>query len=192
MTEITVREIGMVHRMVQRITAGWGPSPWREDLLGSGMLGLVEAADRFDPDRGAPFMAVASINARGRMLDMLRRERKGGRNVGERCRADTPGGEQILVARDPAAAPPPSRVSSLESTLTRRELIRALHAAINALPSRERTALRGRVIEGRTSDDLAAELGVSRRGVNLMCARARRRIRERLAEYGDVAAELLC
>jgi len=191
MTEITAREIGMVHRLVQRITAGWGPSPWRDDLVGSGLLGLAEAAERFDPDRGAPFMAVASINARGRMLDMLRRERRGGRRVGDRCPSETPGGEQILVARDPAAAPPPGRVSSMESTLTRRELIQALHAAINALPARERRALRGRTIEGRTSDDLAAELGVSRRAVNLMCARARGRIREQLAEFGDVAAELL-
>jgi DNA-directed RNA polymerase specialized sigma24 family protein len=38
---------------------------------------------------------------------------------------------------------------------------------------------------------VAEELGVSRRAVNLMCARARGRLKERLAHLGDVALELL-
>ena len=191
MQEITGREIGMVYRLAQRLTAGWGPVPWRDDLVGSGLLGLTEAAGRFDPNRGAPFMAVASISARGRMLDMLRRERRGGHRVDQRTSPETPGGEQVLIVRDPAAAPPTGRASSLESTLTRRELVRALRAAIEALPHRERQAITGTVLEGRPTSMIAEELGVSRRAVNLMCARARRRLRGNLAHLGDLAAELL-
>lgn len=188
--EITGQEIGMVRRLAHRLTAGWGSVPWREDLVGSGLLGVAEAAGRFDPDRGAPFMAMAAISARGRMLDLLRRERRGALNVGARTRPDTPGGEQILVARDPAAAPPKPHVSSLESTLTRREMIRALRAAIESLPHREREALRGCVLEGRPTADIAAELGVSRRAVNQICARARARLKTRLAHLGEAGAEL--
>ncbi len=191
MMEITVREIGMVHNLARRMTAGWGPTPWRDDMVGSGLLGLTEAAGRFDPARGVPFLAVAAISARGRMLDMLRRERRGARCVDGRAQADGPGGQQILVARDPAKAPPSTRASSLESTLTRRELVAALREAIDTLPSRERYALTACVLEGRPTADLAEELGVSRRAVNLMCTRARRRLKERLAHLGDVAASLL-
>ncbi len=191
MTEITVREIGMVHNLARRMTAGWGPTPWRDDMVGSGLLGLTEAAGRFDPSRGVPFLAVAAISARGRMLDMLRRERRGARCVDGRAQPDGPGGQQILVARDPAMAPPPARTSSLESTVTRRELVAALREAIDTLPPRERYALTACVLEGRPTADLAQELSVSRRAVNLMCTRARRRLKERLAHLGDVAAALL-
>jgi RNA polymerase sigma factor (sigma-70 family) len=191
MTEITVREIGMVYNLARRMTAGWGPTPWRDDMVGSGLLGLTEAAGRFDPERGAPFLAVAAISARGRMLDMLRKERRGARCVGARAQPDGPGGQQILVARDPATAPPMPRTSSLESTLTRRELVAALREAIDTLPPRERRALTACVLEGQPTADLAAELGVSRRAVNLMCTRARRRLEARLSHLGDVAKELL-
>ena len=191
MQGITNREIGMVHRLAQRMTTRWRPTPWREDMVGSGLLGLAEAAVRFDPDRGAPFMVMAAISARGRMLDMLRRERRGATCVGTRTRPEVPGGEQVLMARDPAAAPPPARATSLESTITRRELIRELREAIDGLPDRERRALKACVLEGRPTAEVAEELDVSRRAVNLMCARARRRLKERLAHLGDVAMELL-
>ena len=189
--EITGREIGMVQRMAQRFSTNWGHMAWRDDLVGSGLLGVVEAAGRFDPARGAPFPAVAAITARGRMLDALRKESRGARCVGARTRPDTPGGEQVLMVRDPGSAPPPSHKSSFESTLTRRELVRALRDAIETLPPRERTALRGCLLEGRPSADLAEELGVSRRAVNLMCARAKLRLREQLKDLGDVIGELL-
>jgi len=189
--EITNREIGMVYRLAQRLTAGWGPVPWRDDLVGSGLMGLAEAAGRFDPGRGTPFMAMAAISARGRMLDMLRRERRGARAIAHRTHPDTPGGEQILLARDPACAPPPPRASSLESVLTRREMVHALRQAIDALPPLERSALQACVLEGRPTADLAAELGVSRRAINLRCTRARRRLKERLAHLGETAVDLL-
>ncbi len=191
MIEITRREISMVYRLAQRMTAGGGSISWREDLVGSGLLGLAEAAGRFDPGRGAPFMAMAAISARGRMLDMLRRENRGVRCIGERTRPDTPGGEQILVVRDPATAPPLPRTSSIESTLTRREMVSALRTALDSLPSRERYTLKACVLEGRPTAELAEELGVSRRAINLMCARGRRRLKEHLAHLGDAASDLL-
>lgn len=43
-----------------------------EDLEGYGMIGLLEAIDRFDPDRGIPFEAFARLRIRGAMYDYLR------------------------------------------------------------------------------------------------------------------------
>jgi len=48
------------------------PSVRAEDLEGYGMVGLLEAIDRYDPDRGIPFEAFARLRIRGAMYDYLR------------------------------------------------------------------------------------------------------------------------
>src|SRR4051794_17315324 len=45
----------------------------REDLVAAGMLGLTEAAERYDGSRTEPFIAFAEKRIRGAVLDELRR-----------------------------------------------------------------------------------------------------------------------
>jgi len=45
----------------------------REDLVAAGMLGLIEAAERYDDTRQEPFLAFAEHRIRGAVLDELRR-----------------------------------------------------------------------------------------------------------------------
>jgi len=45
----------------------------REDIVAAGMLGLIEAADRYDSSRQEPFLAFAEHRIRGAVLDELRR-----------------------------------------------------------------------------------------------------------------------
>ena len=45
----------------------------REDIVSAGMLGLIEAADRYDDTRAEPFLAFAEHRIRGAVLDELRR-----------------------------------------------------------------------------------------------------------------------
>jgi RNA polymerase sigma factor for flagellar operon FliA len=45
----------------------------REDLIAAGMVGLIEAADRYDGKRQEPFLAFAEHRIRGAVLDELRR-----------------------------------------------------------------------------------------------------------------------
>ena len=45
----------------------------REDIVSAGMLGLIEAADRYDVARAEPFLAFAEHRIRGAVLDELRR-----------------------------------------------------------------------------------------------------------------------
>jgi RNA polymerase sigma factor for flagellar operon FliA len=45
----------------------------REDLVAAGMVGLIEAADRYDGSRAEPFLAFAEHRIRGAVLDELRR-----------------------------------------------------------------------------------------------------------------------
>lgn len=43
-----------------------------EDLVGYGMIGLINAIDRFDPSRGIRFEAFATARIRGAVIDQLR------------------------------------------------------------------------------------------------------------------------
>lgn len=45
----------------------------REDIVSAGMLGLIEAAERYDGTRQEPFLAFAEHRIRGAVLDELRR-----------------------------------------------------------------------------------------------------------------------
>jgi RNA polymerase sigma factor FliA len=45
----------------------------REDIVAAGMLGLIEAAERYDESRQEPFIAFAEHRIRGAVLDELRR-----------------------------------------------------------------------------------------------------------------------
>jgi len=56
-------------RMARRCP-DWLP---REDLVAAGMIGLIEAANRFDSSRKEPFFAFAEHRIRGAVLDELRR-----------------------------------------------------------------------------------------------------------------------
>jgi RNA polymerase sigma factor for flagellar operon FliA len=71
-TQIIEDYAGLV-RLVARKVACHLP-PWIEldDLIGAGILGLIEAIDRFDPTRDNGFKTYAEHRVRGAMLDYLR------------------------------------------------------------------------------------------------------------------------
>ena len=45
----------------------------RDDLVAAGLLGLTEAAERYDGSRNEPFLVFAEKRIRGAVLDELRR-----------------------------------------------------------------------------------------------------------------------
>jgi len=59
----------------------------RDDAESAGLLGLVEAADRFDPSRGVPFDAFARRRVQGAVLDFLRGEDPLSRDERKKVRA---------------------------------------------------------------------------------------------------------
>jgi RNA polymerase sigma factor for flagellar operon FliA len=64
----------LVNREVFKVLALMPPnSVSREDLFGYAYLGLVEAASRFDPNRGVPFDAFATFRIRGAIYDGLKK-----------------------------------------------------------------------------------------------------------------------
>lgn len=78
----------------------------REDLVSAGMVGLIEAADRYDDSRQEPFISFAEHRIRGAILDELRRGdimprrvRQLARKIGEAIKELEKDGEQASEQR---------------------------------------------------------------------------------------------
>lgn len=62
----------LVKYVVDRLRLSLPPSVERDDLIGYGTIGLLEALDRFDDSRGVKFETYAVTRIRGAILDALR------------------------------------------------------------------------------------------------------------------------
>jgi RNA polymerase sigma factor for flagellar operon FliA len=70
---IILEHVPLLHHIVGRMTIDAPGRVEREDLLGYGMLGLIAAADSFEPERGLKFSTHAFTRIRGAILDELRK-----------------------------------------------------------------------------------------------------------------------
>ena len=169
----------MVHGLAARLRRELSLHGELDDLVAFGFGGLLEARQRFDPARGVRFQTFAYHRVRGAMLDGVRKMAYLPRRAHERLResAETP-----PTAR-PRAAPTPldkvfARVSaglttagplhgslgdeSPERKLLKDESITRLLGALAGLSDRQRKLVRGYYFEGRSLDDIAGELGISK------------------------------
>ncbi len=67
-----IKHLPRVKRIVERIVIYLPPNVDKDDLMQAGAVGLIEAIDRFDPDRGNKFMTYASYRIKGAVLTELR------------------------------------------------------------------------------------------------------------------------
>ena len=67
-----VEHLPLVKRVVSRMDCK-DPSMDGEDLFSIGVMGLMEAAERFDESKNIPFEAYAAIRIKGAVMDELRR-----------------------------------------------------------------------------------------------------------------------
>lgn len=71
--DFTIRYAPLVKRIAHHLLARLPASVQLDDLLQSGMLGLLEAKNNFDAGKGASFETFAGIRIRGAMIDEIRR-----------------------------------------------------------------------------------------------------------------------
>jgi len=63
----------LVKRIAYHLMSRLPASVQVDDLIQAGMIGLIEASRKFDPEQGASFQTYAGIRIRGAMLDEIRR-----------------------------------------------------------------------------------------------------------------------
>lgn len=70
--ELIEEHLSLVKHIVFQVAVHFPRHVEREELARAGALGLVEAAQRYSPDRGIPFQRFAARRVRGAMLDAVR------------------------------------------------------------------------------------------------------------------------
>ena len=196
---VTQDQHTMVRTLASRLRRELSLAGELEDLVAYGFGGLLEAQRKFDASRGVRFNTYAYHRVRGAMLDGVRKMAPLPRRAAEEVRAQ---------ARAPLTAAPTSldraftRISANltaatplhgrygdqtpESLLIRQESIVCLLRALERLPKRHRLIVRWRYFEGRTIDDAARELGISKSWASRLHTQALDRLRAEL-ETGDRA-----
>jgi RNA polymerase sigma factor for flagellar operon FliA len=70
--EILLEHMSQIRYIAQRISAKLPASVELDDLISAGMIGLIDALDKYDPSRGVKFKTYAELRVRGAILDSLR------------------------------------------------------------------------------------------------------------------------
>lgn len=73
LTAVVVRYAPLVKRIAHHLLLRMPASVQIDDLIQSGMIGLLEAAKKYDVSKGASFETYAGIRIRGSMLDEVRK-----------------------------------------------------------------------------------------------------------------------
>jgi RNA polymerase sigma factor (sigma-70 family) len=147
-----------------------------EDLVSAGVIGLIEAVDRFDDGRGVSFGTFAYPRIRGAILDEARRHAAVAAPRSEPALSlddpvsDADGALSLAeVTPDPAAPAPAPRAELVE-----------LLAAVDALPEREREMLKLDAT-GFSVTEIATAHSCSVSRASQLLAQARVRLRDRTA-----------
>lgn len=113
-----------VNRLAQRLPS----SVDREELVQSGVLGLIDAARRFDPARGCSFATYCETRIRGAVLDQLRELDWAPRSVRESARS-LDRARRAIEQREGRAAESEELEDQLGLTPERFEALRSLLSA---------------------------------------------------------------
>lgn len=69
---LTTEYLPLVEKIARNVARKTPQSVSLDDLIGAGTLGLVDAASRFDPNRGDQFRSFVESRVRGAMIDEIR------------------------------------------------------------------------------------------------------------------------
>lgn len=158
------------------------------DLVNEGNIGLVRAADRFDPDRGVRFISYAHFWVRRAMVNAITRHDVRplpGEPPPRPLSLDhaVPGGARTL-----AELLPDERAPEPGAGVVRERLRDAIEASLSDLPPREREVVRRYFGLGsecaETLAEISADLGVSRERVRQLKDQGLSRLRAGAERHG--------
>jgi RNA polymerase sigma factor (sigma-70 family) len=142
------------------------------DLVSEGSIGLVKAARDFDPSRGVPFRAYATLRVRGAVKDAIRtyvrRARLEDGSFAQTSSLDAP---EFDDDTSPRELPDPR--ATVEEQVIARETLRA----VAALPKREAAVVYRNAVLGEHLADIGRDLGISESGAHRLAARGVARLK---------------
>lgn len=130
-----------------------------DDLASAAFLGLIDAVDRFEPGRGVPFEAYASLRIRGAMIDELRRVSQRSRNASAE---ETPRTLSLddLVDNDQLHIVGATE-DDIHESFEHEDLRGRVEGALAGLPPRQREVLARYYADALTLREAGVRMGIS-------------------------------
>jgi len=142
------------------------------DLVQEGTVGLIEAAENFQPDRGVAFSLFATHRIRGRILNYL--EREGKLNW---VYMDSPVDAEKATLGDTLV----DTAAAVSDQAEHNYLLEQLRSAMGRLPEREQVVLSGVYLDDQQPKELADKLNLSLSHVYRLQKQGIRRVRGMLS-----------
>ena len=143
------------------------------DLFQEGVVGLVEAVERFEPQRGFKFSTYARFRIRGRALTYLQKHVKHPQNISENDQL------ALLMANlaDESADPNEQAEDSF--------LLERIYECVNVLPEKEKAAFEAVVLLEEEPKQVARRMKISRSYLSRLLKKSWKRIRDMLSDIRD-------
>ncbi|WP_378950976.1 sigma-70 family RNA polymerase sigma factor [Pelosinus sp. sgz500959] len=145
------------------------------DMIQEGTVGLIEAVEKYDHQRGVAFSLYAMHRIRGRMLNYMEREGKLGLLSIDGALSDG----QDSTFRDLLI----DRQAEVASQAERNYLVEQVKNAMDRLPTNEHAVLSGVFLEDREPKQLAESLDMSLSHIYRLQKQGIRRVRGMLSKF---------
>lgn len=190
---LITEHMGMAKRIARAFARRLPPSVCVDDLESIALVGLSEAALRYDTSRDEPFGAFAAKRMRGAILDELRRldphSRRERREIEEAAARGEATEQRMLVAYDDAwCAANDNERESRAHEIDHGRLVRALESALEALPTRERDVVDMYYGQAMSLQEIGAAYGVTESRACQLRGRAVKKLRGMLRDGGPAPA----
>lgn len=174
--------IDFVRKIVIGMTRHFPSHVDRDELIGEGLLHLVEAKNRLDSSRSVTSDDYVGARVRGAVVDSLRRldptvrsrKRRTQHDIDHRPLFIVFDADEVRLAVDQQHKSAVDRMQQNEDeTLS----IKQLYQALDTLPQREYEVIVRRFFNGEDLEEIGKELGVSSSRVSQLSFRALRQLR---------------
>ena len=166
------RYSGMAARMARRLHPAGINTVSPEDLESAGVIGLIDAVDRYQPERGVPFEAYAALRVRGAVLDELRAA-TGGRPSETPARVSL---DELLEAGD-HTLPATDEIGAQRAA---EDLAVRVESALRYLPDRQREVIARYYGQSLNMRETGETMGVSEARASQLHTRAIANLRRAL------------
>ena len=143
------------------------------DLVQEGTIGLIEAAENYEPARGVAFSLYATHRIRGRMLNYLEKEGKVS-GVSIELPWNTVDGLSIADTLEDSAVP-------VAEVAEKNFVLEQMRLALDRLPAKERLALNGVYIDEQEPGKVALALQITPSHLSRLQKQGIRRVRGMLS-----------
>jgi RNA polymerase sigma factor for flagellar operon FliA len=188
-----VRWLPLVQSIVNRFAKRLPPQVDRGDIFQAGVIGLMQAVDRFDTTRGNVFTSYAVPYIRGAILDELRDRDWVTRGAHERFRKRRQSDANAHLIRQVRLSLESNSVDAENNNVVlddpsriveKEEVNCVLLREMTQLKERYKTIIRLYFFEGYLLKDIAEQLGVTTSCIRLTMITALRVLRCRLVKAG--------